>query len=278
MKITEVITEAPLTDYVPMHMDQGRRFNPVDRRLVTHPTTQTKAIRFFNQSPFKFRLFFNGAPGLRKYQESGAYSPEDIKNIFPQEADKILNNYQDSINVIFVGNFGADKVIMTPWIMAHRLGHAIQVTTRNEGTNTWTDAETYFFKQINYILQNFYNLPIQYENLSSVIWGYRPQYTALFNKIGTQKSSRENKINRPYEFFYELFAQYIKDGKVTLNPFPSVLGYGKRAWGTPSRYLVMRNDLRNIESRQELSDDIAINLAAHFREALNSAVGKIYIM
>jgi len=39
----------------------------------------------------------------------------------------------------------------------------------------------------------------------------------LFNRIGTMRSARENKIKRYFEFYYELFAQYLNSGKITFN-------------------------------------------------------------
>ena len=285
MKVTEIITEAPLTDYVPMHMDQGRRFNPVDRRLVTHPTTQAKATKFFERTPVNFRLFFNGSPGLQRYQETGEHSPEDIRRIFGEDAEQILNGHEDAITVVFVGNTGADKVMLTPWVMAHRIGHAIVATDRVGYTapnvrTIWGQAEDYFFREINEILRQFYGERIEPRNSRGLPFSYnnRVEYNALFNAIGTQRSSREGRINRPYEFLYELFAQYIKDGRITLKPLPVAIDYGRRAWGRPTKAMRLHSEYRADESRQEISDDLAINLAAYFRQVLNAHEGKILIM
>lgn len=285
MKVTEIITEAPLTDYVPMHMDQGRRFNPVDRRLVTHPTTQAKAKQFFAQTPINFRFFFNGSPGLRKYQESGEHSPEDIKQIFGSDAEQILNGHEDAITVIFVGNAGADKVMLTPWVMAHRIGHAIVAGNRVGYTapnirTIWGQTEDYFFREVNGILTRFYDKQIEPHSSRGLpfVYSNRQEYNALFNAIGTQRSSREGRINRPYEFLYELFAQYIKDGHITLNPLPVAINYGRRAWGRPTKVMRLNRDYIDKASRQEISDSLAINLGAYFIHVLDSFEGTILIM
>ena len=58
MRATEFITEAPLTDYVPVDFDQKGQFKPVDKRLITHPTTISKAEKVFARIPHDVRLFF----------------------------------------------------------------------------------------------------------------------------------------------------------------------------------------------------------------------------
>jgi len=285
MKVQEIIIEAPLTDYVPMHMDQGKRFNPVDRRLVTHPTTEVKAREFFAQSPYNFRLFFNGSPGLRRYQETGEHSPEDIKRIFGPDAEQILDGHEDAITVVFVGNTGDARVMLTPWVMAHRIGHAIVATergtyqARNDRT-PWGQAEDFFFHRINLVLNRFYrkNVPSRNDYGRRFSYNNRAEYNALFNAIGVQRSSRQGEIRRPYEFLYELFAQYIKNGQITLNPLPAALSYGRRAWGRPTRSMNIDPDYREEISRQEITEEIAVNLSRYFREVLNSVNGTILIM
>ena len=101
MRAIEFITEAPLADYVPLGFnDKGKQFNPVDKRLIQHPVNQTKAIKFFEKTPYDFRLFFNDNPGLRKHRETGAKSPEQIQQIFGKDASQILNNSEDAITIV----------------------------------------------------------------------------------------------------------------------------------------------------------------------------------
>lgn len=289
MRSIEFINEAPLTDYVPLGFDdKGKQFKPVDKKLIQHPVNKTKAIKFFENTPYDFRLFFNDSPRLRQYRESGPRSPEEIKKIFGNDSEQILKNSENAITVVFIGNYGDSAVMMTPWIMAHRFGHAVQAGIRSGGgyyskeneNKPWYKAEMYFFKYINNILEQYYNKNIEhhYSDYKHIKWNMEPEYNALFNSIGTQRSSRENQIRRPYEFFYELFAQYLKDGFVTLNPFPANLGYGKKAWGNPTKYMGMKNEYRDEETRKELSDNLATTLKQLFDKVLSDSVGKIYVM
>lgn len=285
MRAVEFLSEAPLADYVPLGFDKkGTQFKPVDKRLVQHPVNQTKTMKFFEKTPYDFRLFFNDSPGLRRYREYGPMSPETVKEVFGKDANQILANSDNAITIVFIGNFGADQVMMTPWIMAHRFGHAIQAGIRNTygGRNTtdpWTQAETYFFKYINSILEKYYKKSASNHYDTSVNWKLQPEYNALFNAIGTQRSSREGQIKRPYEFLYELFAQYLKDGYVTLNPIPPSVDYGKKAWGRSTKYMGLSPEMREDDIyREQISDELANNLTNLFNNVLKSAVGKIYVM
>lgn len=285
MRAVDFISEAPLADYVPLGFDKkGTQFKPVDTRLIQHPVNYTKTVKFFENTPYNFRLFFNNNPRLRKYRETGPMDPESIKEIFGKDAEQILQNSQNAITVVFIGNYGSDQVMMTPWIMAHRFGHAIQAGLRKAyGTTNpsdpWSKAETYFFRFINQVLEEYYGKATSGGNYySAVKWNMTPEYNALFNAIGTQRSSRENQIKRPYEFFYEMFAQYLKDGSVTLNPLPSNLGYGHKAWGRPTKYMNIKPDYRDEMSREQISDEVANNLSRLFDTVLRNSVGKIYVM
>lgn len=285
MRATEFITEAPLADYVPLGFEKkGTQFKPVDKRLIQHPVNQTKTMKFFEKTPYDFRLFFNDSAGLRRYREYGPMAPEAIKEIFGKDAEQILSNSENAITVVFIGNFGADQVMMTPWIMAHRFGHAIQAGIRNTygGSNIkdpWTQAENYFFRYVNSILEKYYRKSAPNNYSTQVNWKLQPEYNALFNALGTQRSSREGQIKRPYEFLYELFAQYLKDGRVTLNPIPASVDYGKKAWGRSTKYMGLEKDMREDELyREQISEELANNLTNLFNNVLKSAVGKVYVM
>jgi len=257
-------------------------FTGVDKKLVPHPKNIQKATTFFEQTPYDFRLFFANISGLGKYRETGPVSPERIRQMFNKEqADEIINGSEDAITVIYVSNVGVRKVMMTPWIMAHRFGHAIQAGAgQNRTWNAWTEVERHFFSQINQILAEYYGLRRATDLYSdrSINWNVSREYSALFNAIGTQRSSRERQINRPYEFMYEMFAQYLKTGTVTLNPLPDRIPYGKMVFGRPSQYLTLKPEVRNAPDTKYITDTLGNDMAILFSDVLSSAVGKIYVM
>jgi hypothetical protein len=166
--------------------------------------------------------------------------------------------------------------------MAHRFGHAIQAgARRNNNWSTWREAEKHFFTSVNTMLAEYYGKtapPGGFGLSSPRNFDLTPEYNALFNAIGTQRSSRSGEIKRPYEFLYEIFAQYLGTGQVTFNALPTNLGYGRKAWGTPSKYLNIKPEFRDESDRKQISDMLAGDMELMFNDVLSSSVGNIYVM
>lgn len=287
MKIQEFLRESEvdemaLAKYQPMgDFTKSGPFTGVDKRLVPHPKSELKTQKFFERTPYDFRLFFSNIPGTGKYSEYGPMQPDVIKQIFKDKADDIINGSEDAITVVFVGNKGDSKVMLTPWIMAHRFGHAIQAGVRaSGGWSAWTEAEKHFFNAINTMLEEYYGkIKRQTPGVTSKVnYNLTPEYNALFNAIGTQRSSRSGQIKRPYEFLYEMFAQYLGTGHITFNPLPTNLGYGRKAWGNPARYMNIKPEFRDESERKEIADTLAYDMELMFNDVLSSSVGKIFVM
>jgi hypothetical protein len=277
------LAEAPLTDFEPIgDFTKPGPFRGPDKRLVPHPVNKLKAEKFFSKTPYDIRLFFSNIPGTGRYSEYGPMQHDQLVDAFGADhAQQIIKGSEDAITVVFVGNKGDAKVPLTPWIMAHRFGHAIQAGVRRDKWSSWIEAEKHFFSMVNQTLEECYG------KMSSSRFGITPQsmksdltpeYNALFNAIGTQRSSRTNKIRRPYEFLYELFAQYLKDGEINLNPLPVSLGYGRQAWGKPTKYMQIKPEYRSDTERQDMSDRLARDMGYMFDSVMAGTVGKILVM
>ena len=252
--IENTVDEMALKQFTPMgDFNKPGPFKGVDKRLVPHPTNQLKTARFFEKTPYDFRLFFSNIPGTGKYSETGPVTPQQLQQMFGEQAQPIIDGSEDAITVVFVGNTGDSKVMMTPWIMAHRFGHAIQAGVRkNNRWSAWGEAEKHFFTAVNTMLAEYYG---KADRGASSYMGrpkteqmnpsLSPEYNALFNAIGTQRSSRSGEIKRPYEFLYELFAQYLGTGNITFNPLPGNLGYGRQVFGNPTKYMNIKPEFRD---------------------------------
>jgi hypothetical protein len=271
------LEEAPLADYVPMgDFEKPGPFRGVDKRLVPHPTNQLKTARFFEQTPYDFRLFFSNIPGTGRYSEYGPMEPKVIQEIFKDQADQIIQGSENAITVVFVGNKGDSKVMLTPWMMAHRIGHAVQAGVRMSGGHSaWKEAESHFFRGINQLLKDFYGKGGNNRYDTEANWAMSREYAALFNAIGTQRSSRTGQIRRPYEFLYELFAQYLGTGKIELNPLPKKQEYGRKAWGRSTQSLNLRGDE---EESKYTTEVLARDMEIMFNDVLGELVGKILVM
>jgi hypothetical protein len=286
MRVNEFITESypvdemALKQFTPMgDFNKPGPFKGVDKRLVPHPTNQLKTAKFFEKTPYDFRLFFSNIPGTGKYSETGPVTPQQLEQMFGEQAQPIIEGSEDAITVVFVGNSGDSKVMMTPWIMAHRFGHAIQSgVRRNRGWSTWNEAEKHFFNSVNTTLEEYYGKQAQrgFGTSAPMKTDLTPEYNALFNAIGTQRSSRSGEIKRPYEFLYEIFAQYLGTGQVTFNPLPGNLGYGRKNWGNPSKYMNLKPEMRN--DAADAAQTLANDMQYMFDDVLSSSVGQIFVM
>lgn len=281
MRANEFIIEAPLADYVPLgDFNKPGPFRGPDKKLVPHPTNQLKTAKFFEKTPYDFRLFFSNIPGTGKFSEHGPMTPDQIRNNFSKEvADQVIAGSEGAITVLFVGNKGDSKRMLTPWIMAHRIGHAVQAGERfgrSAGTSAWKEAEKHFFNGINELLNYFYGKKIVSNRDDSFNLALSKEYAALFNAIGTQRSSRAGEIKRPYEFLYELFAQYLGTGNITLNPLPKNKEYGRKAWGRSIQSLNMRPDSE--EESTYTTEVLARDMEIMFSDVLGSLEGKILVM
>lgn len=272
------LNEAPLADYQPMgNFEKPGPFRGADKKLVPHPTNQLKTARFFEQTPYDFRLFFSNIPGTGRYSEYGPMEPRVVQEIFGKNAEQILAGHENAITVVFVGNKGDSKVMLTPWMMAHRIGHAVQAGTRLAGgRGAWREAENHFFRGINELLKTFYGKSSTNRYDSDANWALSKEYAALFNAIGTQRSSRKGEIRRPYEFLYELFAQYLGTGQITLNPLPQQKEYGRKAWGRSSQSLRMTPGAE--EESKYTTEVLARDMEIMFNDVLGELVGKVLVM
>ena len=276
----DTVDEMALSTYKTMgDFSKPGPFTGADKKLVPHPKNIEKATRFFEQTPFDFRLFFSHLKGTGKYSEHGPMSPDQIKQVFGQDAEEIINGSEDAITVVYVGNKGDAKVMLTPWMMAHRFGHAINAGARNKNWTAWGEAENYFFQTVNNLLDEHYGkVPATKPPGRNMLFQLTPEYNALFNAMGTQRSSTSGQIRRPYEFLYELFAQYLGTGKVTLNPLPTNLGYGRRVFGNPTKYMNIKPEYRDESERKQAADSLAYTMELLFNDVLSDSVGKIFVM
>jgi hypothetical protein len=278
MRANEFISEAPLADYQPIgDFNKPGPFRGSDKKLVPHPVNQLKTAKFFEKTPYDFRLFFSNIPGTGRYSEFGPMRPDAVQEVFEKNAEQILRNSEDTITVVFVGNKGDSKVMLTPWMMAHRIGHAIQAGERRGDKNgTWRAAEDHFFGTVNNIIADYYGKKSTNQFGNKVNNSLAKEYNALFNAIGTQRSSRNNEITRPYEFLYELFAQYLGTGNVTLKPLPKQQDYGRKAWGKSTQSLRLNPDAE--EDSTYATEVLGRDMELMFDDVLSSIVGKVLVM
>ena len=286
IKLNKPLNEMALGTYKTIgNFEKQGPFRGIDRKMVTHPGYLRKLTKFFSRTPITFNLWMSNVPGLQlKHGETGVVTKQYLKEIFPkknhQEIDQMFAESGGAITVIFLGNYGAEKVMMTPWIVAHRIGHAFAAESRRSSRlDTWSAMNENFMYEVDQILKDHYRYDI-YDNRLASRYGLnrenRQIYTNLFQELGTQKSSRDKKLRRPGEFAYECFAQFIATGNVKFNPLPkSISMTTRKAFG---RSIEPRMARLHDEDREELSQNLSTILVGWFETILKNNVGKVYLM
>lgn len=276
--VSGVLHEVPVDTFQTIgDFDKGAAFRDKrDRDIIKHPVTITKVKDFFKNTSADFDFYFVNLTGRRKFAEKGAVPESFVFDAYPKglglKPEQLRNGKinDNNITVFFVGNSAGEKIPMTAWTMAHRFGHAIR-------------REYAFVEMTNWLEKSFEEVLTHYNldksKTSGDYWGGgRPDVTrlvkaSLFNQIGTMRSAREGKISRYFEFYYELFAQYLKDGKITLNPLKQTIRKKYGAYGREEHAYT-----RNIEDVNDLINSIERDFGYYAEDAISESSGKIFIM
>jgi hypothetical protein len=276
ISLKNILSEIPVDAFEPIgDFSKGASFRDKrDRDLLSNPVTVTKVKDFFKNTSVDFDFYFVNLQGRRKFAELGLVKEDFVFDDYPHglgiKREQLKGNgiNKDNITVFFVGNSAAEKTPMTAWTIAHRFGHSLRREYAFEELRKWLE------KQFEEILTMFNkNKPFRtYDNWSDVN-KFDKIKAHLFNQIGTMRSARLGKIKRYNEFYYELFAQYLKDGKVTLNRLKNFIKTGTAAYG--------RKETAYTQKIDEVNDIIAgieRDFGYYAEDVLGNCVGNIYVM
>ena len=276
IKLKDILNEAPLGTYTAIGgFDKGASYkDPRDRAALNHPVTIQKVKDMLKNTSVDFDFYFVNKPGLRKFSEKGKVPYDFIVKPYPEGLGLNPNQIEinnNNITVFFVGNTAADKIPMTAWTIIHRVGHVMNRTPQFQDYTKWLDNE---FDEL---------LKIYGKSKESTRYGnsdYKKSRTfdlakgRLFNHIGTMRSARDGKLSRRYfEFYYELFVQYLKDGKITFNPLTKNLLVGFGPYGSKTIATT-----QNLEEAQEKLDNIANTIPYLIEDVLGANTGDIFVM
>jgi hypothetical protein len=288
MKITDLlkhtrVDEAPLGDYQTIgnwgDKEKASSFaQKADRSMIQNPTAIRKAHEKFGRTEHILNLYFVNLPGLRKYSESGVMEPEQIAQAMPKAWPEIEArgrdgvDHKNGINVIFVSNTGFKRMPMTPWIMAHRIGHAIQTTNRMAKHSYWNDYEEDASEFFSNLLEGVYDWSVPRQDIFTGGGEQDKLMAKFFEGIGGMRSARKGQLGgRPYEFLYEMFAQFVTQGKLTFRPLPQRFGV---RFGT---YEIQDQDTADMWTR-DLNDGVGDHLGSRIDNTLYGMEGKFLVM
>jgi len=220
-------------------------------------------------------IYIAKGPEISKFYELGR-----VDSYFVRDKMKLDIPYnEDNITLIFTNNMGDEKVPLTPWIMAHRFGHAFSrdTVTRNGSDYFWREIK----KTVNKLFDEI--LGIAYGQKLSISDPYsrtnQKIKRELGHALGTFKSARDKNIRNDDEFINELIAQYIINGKITLNTkLPNILPI-KTAWGRVDGYPLRRNLSQDQKDELEYTFELYENMLNNDIDTIfTSNIGHIFVM
>lgn len=284
MKIDDIVnlSEAPIGDYETIG-DFERNSSirdPRDRKLITNPKSIERVKSKFNNTEHNFNLYFVNMPKATHHKELGEVSEDWVRENLGDEVMDTVDMASNSINVIFTNNSGAERVPMTAWIMAHRIGHAL---VRKEGMNQFTNsgnpmasAFTDLIQHTAHILESGYGfqnsrLPMSIAQLTRADRSYQLLYKNFWQAICTFKSAREGSMRDWFEVNNELIAQYITTGHTTFNDLPKHFKNGKG-------YTRLNGDEHEVAEAEQFILQLDDMMDQEYSRVLSHATGRIYVM
>jgi len=293
-------TEAPIDTFQTLgSFEKGTAFrHKPDRAILTSDKAIQKIRNKWANSKHTYDMYFLNTKEAKKHQEVGMVEPEFLEKELNLKDFKIN---PEAITIIFTGNAAGDKELMSAWILAHRFGHAIAASGRfreNEisakATEAWRKLNGLVAENINPIFIDGYEYPLNLATTGQLAGFPKSNYsysdadrqkdrnreailTSFYEKIGTMKSARDGNLRSPFEFYYELLSQYIFANKISFNPIPKEIPYGKAAWGKQNA-VYFRGTPNDMDYYNGYLDNIKDEYPAYADYLLNRCVGKIFVM
>lgn len=278
----QFLLETPVTDYKTFgNFDKAHSFRHAnDRKMVTAEKAVRNIHKKLGRTDYSLNLYFVNDPKVKDFQEYGKVDLDWVQENLPPNVAQHLQSksglIDDAINIIYVGNSAGERVPMSPWTLAHRLGHSLEKTERLRGRHgAYSEADNHLHDQVKMIMSyygkdNFNTRPFV---KSGSVRRDELAFKYLFHAIATFKSARDQNIRDYFEVMNELLAQYIITGHIKFNPPPQCIQGGSR--GNAQRFCASEDDMQELS---QFVDTLARDMEYYVREILGNAVGNIYVM
>ena len=245
--------------------------------ILSSPEGLKKLENTFNKiGGWDFNLYFVKLPNAWKQSEMGLVDINNLPELIKVEAGKDFPMPTDNeITIIFTNNAAAEKVPLTPWTIAHRIGHSFAATFRRTNDNAIKNYDVSISNILKKLLMCYnINTNLTYRDLTLSDAYY---IRDLYQKIGKFRSARMGKLNRPAEFYHEAFAYWLlHDGELNFNDAPqSLIDSNKQAWGTP---VGMTYRLQDEETANDLVYQLKYEMEEKFHYMIGRHIGTTSIM
>lgn len=263
------LDEMPITSLKKVgDFNKSSGFDAQDRKLLNNEKAVRKIQNLWSKTRADFDIYLVNSPKLNKpqFREVGKVEPKLFQDLGLPE----IQQGEDTITIVFNGNFGAEKTPLTAWTMAHRVGH---VLNRDRKNSQWEDFYKAISEAFKTILKDLYKTDIPEQYRSGIFTFGGNKLIQLCQIVGTFKSARDKNIRTAYEFIYELFAQYLITGQVKFNPLPTHFSY----YDNKSKRTVQAN-LDIIDELNDYLDMFGHDCEYYIENILSGAINNIYLM
>jgi hypothetical protein len=248
-------------------------------KMMQNPATVERIKKKWSKLPYDIDMYIIKGPKIHNYTELGRVSWEFVRD----KLNLNINIDDDKITVIYTNNKGAEKVPLTPWTLAHRLGHAMaRDNISRDSLNMYREVNKTIDKLLREVAK-FYgrNSLMKRDSFNSYHSREIPDEKlkkALVYGLATFKSARDRKLRASFEFTNELIAQYVITGKVTLNKeLPKMLPLSY-AWGRPQGLHLRFDSGRTEEDLEYLIEVAESEIENDISGLFGASIGNIYVM
>lgn len=290
-----LLSEAPITDIGTLGNFQkpGSFRKAADKALISSPGRLEAIKKAWGKSASDFRLYFANfkRSDMLKWREHGVLSPEEIDG-FQESMNQMLpfEAGDDCVTIIFTNNDGDEWRAMTPWIMAHRVGHALRSSRNDRGITEACDELQKYVEQTLDELGRLSNVrPDQFQPNTAAdkrrsgdyfqsdyikTEGRNRMRRAVAHAHGAMRSARSGNLRNHYEFVYDTVAQYLITGRVYLDKEHRPVTVRKN-WGRAETRSANKDGTEAIET---LKRDFSIEVPHYIDNIMAHATGKILVM
>ncbi len=285
----QFLIETPIGDYKTIgDFSRNSSFRKKrDRTMIQNPRAIEITKKKFDNNENVFNLYFVNSKEADKFTEVGVVTLDWLKQNLGDEVYNAVapNIDNDAINVVFINNKGVENMPMTPWIMAHRIAHALGRTggSRKRQIQTYDTVSDTIFNVTGQIMDyyGYTSMPDSEREHMNRRYGYSNADSKnsrrnelilkhLFTQVCTFRSARKNEIRDWFEVLHELFAQYITTGNIKFKPAPNKVG------SSHTGVFWLKNGAE--EDVNDLLGMLSRDLKYLFDDMLGEAVNKVLVM
>lgn len=234
MKIKDLL-ETPIGDYKVLGDDQSKQLSMNQRDLTNaaNPNFLSKIRQRWEGVPYTVNFYLINMNAFGSDKDIG--TRKDKKTIYaiarqpakgarygglrPMTEEELVRDFgsdvakeiwpvpSDEISIMFLSNASRNLIAFTPWMLAHRMYHAL------------------FFG--GFIQKTDFEIPSLIDDISRKVYGARRvtgnEYTEFMKYIFTFRTARQGVFTTSIELAPELFAQWMLTGDIKFEGLPETI-------------------------------------------------------